>query len=98
MQSIDPFRLPENWRPDAGQPEPLIGGQKKDTAAADFLRKHRLDGTFRSQEQQRAVIDGYAMRLDEVLEGYKLVEIAERWVVWRSVETGQPVVMKAPEP
>lgn len=95
----DPFAVPEDWQP-ASAPEPVSegefeledmdSGQNQDQ---QFLAQHRLDSTFRTAKQFRAVVDRKTLSLGDTLAGYRLVQINSRWVLWQSIDGDRPVVM-----
>lgn len=95
QKAHDPFTLPGHWLPKSAEepaPEPAAAVTRGDDV---FLGKHRLDGTFRHGEQQRAVVNGLAMSVGDVVAGYRLIRVSSRWVQWEPVDGGRVLTMRA---
>ena len=91
----DPFALPKDWsaKPAMQQtPDQAPGGDATDQA---FLAKNRLVATLNDRGKQRAVVGDNLMKIGDKLDGYTLIQIAPRRVIWQSRDGQRAVVMDA---
>lgn len=94
----DPFALPDAWQPAVAQqpaPEPAPSRAQPDQA---FLARHQLDATLTTHGEQRAVIGNRLLKLGDRLDGYRIVQIHPRWVLWESIDGQRPLVMEVKGP
>lgn len=92
----DPFAVPEDWAPQAQQHSAPPPAQTQDAAGKAeqaFLARHRLAATLNDAGRQRAVVDGKLMTIGDELDGYKLIRINPRWVIWESLDGKHAAVM-----
>lgn len=92
----DPFAVPNDWAPRAPRPSAPTPAQTRDAAGQAgqaFLARHRLAATLNDAGKQRAVVDGRLMMIGDELDGYKLIQINPRWVIWESLDGKHAVVM-----
>ena len=87
----DAFSPPRRWLGEAGQVDDRARAVAE--AHARFIRAHRLDAVMLDGREGVAVINGKAVRVGELVDGYKLIDVQKKSASLQSGTDKEPVVL-----
>ena len=91
----DAFSTPATWiaEPEDAQAAaeiPVVDGQ----LGRDFQASHTVNGKMNVDGNTLVILDGEPIEIDQMVDGFILVQVAGRASLWESIETGERVILR----